>query len=118
MPSLSRSASKAGVKCEFEHNGKPPQSKELATELYWVAREAVTNALKHAEPGNVRIRLQTTDDYLRLKVEDDGCGLRQDKMRDDLKVMAKRAELAGGTLRVEEAAQGTIVHCEIPLTES
>ena len=119
LESLSRSASAGRVKCEFEHSGKPPRSKELATQLYWVAREAVTNALKHAEPRNVRIQLQTTDDYLRLKVEDDGCGLRQNAMRDGigLKVMAKRAELAGGTLRVEEALQGTIVHCEIPLGE-
>jgi len=88
--------------------------------LYWVAREAVTNALKHAEPRNVRIQLQTTDDYLRLKVADDGRGLRQDAMRDGigLKVRAKRAELAGGILRVEEAAQGTVVLCEIPLSEN
>ncbi len=119
LESLSRSASDGRVKCEFEHSGKPPRSTELSTQLYWVAREAVTNALKHAEPRNVRIQLQTTDDYLRLKVEDDGRGLRQDAMRDGigLKVMAKRAELAGGTLRIEEAAQGTIVHCEIPLSE-
>jgi signal transduction histidine kinase len=120
LESLSRSASNAKVKCEFEHSGKPPHSKELATQLYWVAREAVTNALKHAEPHNVRIQLQTTDEYLRLKVEDDGRGLRQDRMRDGigLKVMAKRAELVGGTLRVEDAGQGTIVHCEIPLLET
>jgi signal transduction histidine kinase len=119
LESLSRSASAGRVKCEFEHSGRPPRSKELATQLYWVAREAVTNALKHAEPRNVRIQLQTTDDYLRLKVEDDGCGLRQNASRDGigLRVMAKRAELAGGTLRVEEAPQGTIVHCEIPLGE-
>jgi len=119
LESLSHSASDGRVKCEFEHSGKPPRSKELATQLYWVAREAVTNALKHAEPRNVRIDLQTTDDYVRLKVEDDGCGLRQDAASDGigLKVMAKRAELAGGTLRVENAAQGTIVHCEIPLSE-
>jgi signal transduction histidine kinase len=119
LESLSRSASNGRVKCEFEHSGKPPRSKELATQLYWVAREAVTNALKHAEPRNVRIQLHTTDDYLRLKVEDDGRGLRQDAMTDGigLKVMTKRAELAGGTLRVEEAGQGTIVHCEIPLPE-
>ena len=77
-------------------------------------------ALKHAEPRNVTIRLQTTDGYLRLKVEDDGRGLRLDGRRDGigLKVMAKRAELAGGTLRIEGAAQGTIVHCDIPLPET
>jgi len=34
-----------------------------------------------------------------------------------LRVMAQRAELAGGTLRVEKAAHGTVVQCEIPLVE-
>ena len=84
-----------------------------------MAREAVTNALKHAEPRHVRILLQTTDDYLRLKVEDDGRGLSQSTRKDGigLRVMAQRAELAGGTLRVEKAARGTVVHCEIPLAE-
>ena len=119
LESLSRSASDGRVKCEFEHSGKPPRSKELATQLYWVAREAVTNALKHAEPRNVRIQLQTTDDYLRLKVEDDGCGLSEAAVKNGigLKVMTQRAQLAGGTLRIEKAARGTVVHCEIPLPE-
>ncbi len=120
LESLSRSVANNQVKCEFEHSGKPPSSKELATQVYWVAREAVTNALKHGQPKHVRIHLQTTGDYLRLKVEDDGRGLSQGAMKDGigLRVMAQRAELAGGTLRVEKAAQGTVVHCEIPLAEN
>jgi len=119
LESLSRSVANSQVKCEFEHSGKPPRSKELATQVYWVAREAVTNALKHGQAQHVRIHLQTAGDYLRLKVEDDGRGLSQATMKDGigLKVMAQRAELAGGTLRVEKAARGTVVHCEIPLAE-
>jgi signal transduction histidine kinase len=68
LESLSRSIANHQVSCEFEHSGKVPASRELATQLYWVAREAVTNALKHGEPKHVRIYLQTTDDCLRLKV--------------------------------------------------
>src|SRR5947209_44334 len=119
LESLSRSVANSQVKCEFEHSGKPPRSKELAIQVYWVAREAVTNALKHGQPQHIRIHLQTAGDYLRLKVEDDGRGLSQARMKDGigLKVMAQRAELAGGTLRVEKAAHGTVVHCEIPLAE-
>jgi two-component system CheB/CheR fusion protein len=96
LESLSRSASVGRVTCEFEHSGKPPRSNELATQLYWVAREAVTNALKHAEPRNVRIQLQTTDDYLRLKVEDDGRGLRQDAMRDGIGLKVPTTEKGFG----------------------
>src|SRR5256886_15228536 len=117
LESLSRSVASNQVKCEFEHSGKPPRSKELATQVYWVAREAVTNALKHGQPQHVWIHLRTTDDYLRLKIEDDGRGLSQSTREDGigLKVMAQRAELAGGRLRIEKAVQGTVVHCEIPL---
>jgi signal transduction histidine kinase len=120
LESLSRSVGKGQVKCEFEHSGKPPRSKELATQVYWVAREAVTNALKHGQPQHVWIHLRTTHDYLRLKIEDDGRGLSQGTREDGigLKVMAQRAELAGGRLRVEKAVQGTVVHCEIPLGEN
>jgi signal transduction histidine kinase len=120
LESLSRSASNGRVTCEFEHRGTPPRSNELATQLYWVAREAVINALKHAEPRHVKIELETTEEFLRLKVEDDGRGLQQRAAKDGigLKVMAKRAELAGGTLRIENAPQGTIVRCEIPLSTS
>jgi signal transduction histidine kinase len=120
LESLSRSVANNQVKCDFEYSGKPPRSKELATQVYWVAREAVTNALKHAQPEHVRIHLQTTDNYLRLKVEDDGRGLSQSEMKGGigLRVMAQRAVLAGGTLRVEKGAHGTIVHCEIPLSEN
>jgi signal transduction histidine kinase len=120
LESLSRSVGKNQVKCEFEHSGKPPRSKELATQVYWVAREAVTNALKHGQPQHVWIRLQTSDGYLRLKVEDDGRGLSQSTRKDGigLRVMAQRAELAGGTLRVEKAVHGTVVHCEVPLAEN
>ena len=120
LESLSRSVVDNRTKCEFEHSGNPPRSKELATQVYWVAREAVTNALKHGQPTHIQIQLQTTDDYLRLKVEDDGGGLSQSTIKDGigLKVMAQRAELAGGTLRVERVAHGTVVRCEIPLSES
>jgi signal transduction histidine kinase len=119
LESLSRSASNGRVQCQFVHSGKPPRSKELATQLYWVAREAVINALKHADARHVRIQLQTTQEYLRLKVEDDGRGLSQSTVKDGigLKVMTKRAELVGGTLRVEKAQQGTVVQCEIPVSE-
>jgi len=120
LESLSRSVANNQVKCEFEHSGKPPGSKELATRVYWVAREAVTNALKHGQLQHIWIHLQTTDDCLRLKIEDDGRGLSQSTMKDGigLRVMAQRAEIAGGTLRVEKVARGTVVHCEIPLSEN
>jgi signal transduction histidine kinase len=43
--------------------------------LYRVAQEAVNNAVKHARPRHVRIRLESGPDLTSLTVQDDGIGL-------------------------------------------
>lgn len=119
MDSLARAISQEGVDCQFTHHGSPPKSKELATQLYWIAREATNNAIKHAQPEHVEIQLNTTGDHCILTVMNDG-----ERSFDvvnhngiGLKVMAQRAELAGGVLRVQRLDSGTIVKCEVPITQ-
>jgi PAS domain S-box-containing protein len=45
-----------------------------ATHLYLIAQEAVHNAVKHAQPKNIRISLESND-LLVLGVQDDGIGM-------------------------------------------
>ena len=45
-----------------------------ATHLYLIAQEAVHNAVKHAQPRNIRISLESND-LLLLSVQDDGIGM-------------------------------------------
>jgi signal transduction histidine kinase len=42
--------------------------------LLRIATEAVTNAVKHAQAGEVRVELAYSSDEVRLTVRDDGCG--------------------------------------------
>jgi signal transduction histidine kinase len=55
-----------------------PKSLPLAGEaqlaMYQVAKEAMTNALKHAEPSQISVRLSEKDDGICLEVKDDGRG--------------------------------------------
>lgn len=85
---------------------------------YFVVAEAVTNALKHAEPQRVRVALGLSGGLLRLDVEDDGrgfvpaeaAGTGVDGMRD-------RVEAVRGRLTVRsEPEVGTRVAVEMPVT--
>lgn len=94
---------------------------ETGTHVFRIAQEAVNNALKHADPAEIRVGLERRGGELILEVEDDGPGLPSplpEKMGLGLRVMHYRARLLGGTLHVSTAAAGgTLVRCMIKLAE-
>lgn len=84
--------------------------------LVHVAREAVTNAVKHAAPSAVEVVLEH-DDGWRLLVRDDGCGLDPAGAREGFGLDSMRAQALalGGMLRVSGAAGvGTTVEAILP----
>ena len=95
----------------------------VATQFYYIAREAAHNALVHARPRKIEIRLTCANGY-RLAVVDDGCGLPHDVTNSrgmGLHIMRYRSGLIGAALNVESSsAGGTMVVCELapPLTRS
>ena len=90
-------------------------------EILRIAQEALHNALKHARPSEVTLRLRTEDGWLRLEIADDGLGfdIRAPDVRSrtlGLTSMEERARRIGGTLEVESApGTGTRVTLEAPL---
>jgi signal transduction histidine kinase len=107
------------IACDFKRNGSVTLSQNVSSHLYWIAREAVTNAVKHARPTRITINLRNTGKIVELRVEDNGLGISSDAEVDGkgigLKIMMQRAQLAGGHMRLQQAnAHGTIVSCEIP----
>jgi signal transduction histidine kinase len=108
------------IDCRFHHNGEVTMPPDKATQLYWIAREAVRNAVTHAHPTRIAIGLARARDKIELFVEDDGIGIpRSDGTRNGigLQVMTQRAELAGGRLSTERSDErgGTVVRCILPL---
>ena len=88
-----------------------PATEEAA---WFIACEAVTNAVKHAVSTMVEIRACEKDGCLLLVIEDDGIG-GADPAGHGLRGIADRAEAAGGRLRVEaRPGGGTIVAAELP----
>jgi PAS domain S-box-containing protein len=89
----------------------------VATYLYRIAREAVCNAIKHARPSRITIRLTTEADTVCLSIADDGVGIANldgPKRGMGLEIMRFRANMIGGELKIRQAASGgTVVSCSI-----
>jgi signal transduction histidine kinase len=88
----------------------------VATHLYRIAQEAVTNAVKHSDAKAIVVRLETGDGALTLTVTDDGVGM-SPKLPGGmgLRTMAYRASVIGATFTVERhLSRGTRVTCKLP----
>ena len=107
------------VSCEFECPGAVLlNDAETSTQLYRIAQEAVTNAIKHGRARFINISLEQGADGTTLMVTDDGAGL-PEKKRDNegmgLRIMAYRASMLGAAFNVEGLPEsGTRVTCRVP----
>lgn len=106
-----------GVDCRLDADGLDVTDERLATSLYRIAREAVNNAILHAEAKTIAVRIDRREGGMVLEVTDDGRGFRERDVRPGLglKIMRERASLVGGDLTIEERdGGGTRVRCTIP----
>jgi signal transduction histidine kinase len=88
--------------------------------LVHIAREAVTNAVKHARPNAIEVVLEHVGRW-RLTVRDDGCGFDEPPAADPeiggfgLLSMRECAHMLGGAVHVGSAAgAGTTVEAVLP----
>jgi signal transduction histidine kinase len=82
--------------------------------LYRVARECLTNTIRHADADSVSLTVTQDDEFTTLTVRDDGRGFDQDRPSPDghlgLRIMRDTVQVAGGTLTVtSRAGEGTTV---------
>jgi PAS domain S-box-containing protein len=95
----------------------------VATHLYRIAQEAVTNAIKHGRAQQIEILLSSTPERLLLTVRDNGEGvlsletiLRQQK-GIGVRIMNYRAGKIGATLAFQRNdSGGTDMICTVPTT--
>jgi len=106
------------VACEFECL-QPVRIADniMATHLYRIAQEAVTNALKHGRAAKIKIGLSATPERTILAIADNGIGIRRGagkKTGLGLRIMSYRASMIGGSLRVQKQSKcGTEVTCAV-----
>jgi PAS domain S-box-containing protein len=108
------------VRCRF-HCPTPVliSNNTVATHLFRIAQEAVSNAIKHGHARNVDITLQSTVDEMQLIVSDDGRGLPDPRPQGEgmgLRIMRYRAGMIGAAFSVKSDGPGTVVTCATPVT--
>jgi signal transduction histidine kinase len=89
-----------------------------ATHLLHVAREAISNSLRHARATRADVTLDRHESRVRLRVKDDGVGFVVDGAQagEGLKNMAARAAKMKGTLTVvSRPGDGTQVVFDVPV---
>ncbi|HEX2047840.1 MAG TPA: PAS domain S-box protein [Acidimicrobiales bacterium] len=95
-----------------------PLPPDVEENLYGLAREALSNVVKHARASTVRIRLDIAPDRLELEIADDGVGFDTGASRPGhlgLKTMSERAAGIDGRLDVVSApGGGTAVRVTVP----
>jgi len=93
-------------------------SGEIATALYRIVQEALTNVVKHAQAGSVSILVTRKNAHVAVVIEDDGVGFDPEKPAEGFGIqgMRERVALLGGSLRVESGeTSGTTLAVEVPL---
>jgi signal transduction histidine kinase len=109
------SAKLFGLECRFERRDPVASARPAAiAQLSLIAREAITNAVRHGRAGRIVVTLSHPGHRSLLTIEDDGLGIgHPDELIEGLglRSMRARASHIGGTLEVARAEVGTIVRC-------
>lgn len=90
-----------------------PATVELTT--YYLACEAITNAIKHAAASRIDVRIEVGPGEVVLTVCDDGCGGADARRGSGLTGLGDRAAAAGGSVAVvSPPGDGTVVTARLP----
>ncbi len=97
--------------------------RNLATNIFRVHQEALTNIARHAQATRIETTLETKDNWLRLVIKDNGNGFDVDGEKHEnsfgLIGMKERALMLHGELVVESVKRsGTVITLNVPLPKT
>jgi len=108
------------VDAQFDREPDVPLDTKEA--LYRIAQEALQNAVRHARPRLIRLRLDEASAHVQLEIADDGIGFDPTRPHPGhlgLTSMRERAAAVGGELTIDSApGQGTRVVVRVPLASA
>jgi len=109
---------RTGIPCRLSMNRDEfDLDDRLATAVFRVVQEALTNVARHAEANEVSIEINETDDDIRLTMRDNGRGFSgaHDKKTFGLLGMRERISMLGGRLEIDsQPGQGTCITGWLP----
>ncbi len=98
------------VSCVFNNDMQDfPFDETVVLQLYRIAQEAITNAIKHAMANNIVVSLIENSEKVLLSIKDDGTGM--EKIVDTngsmgMQIMKYRAGMINGQLEITSSKEG------------
>src|SRR5579871_2619588 len=111
-----------GVQVTVRHRGDPRlRPNGMAAEaLYRIAQEAITNAVKHGQPGRIAVLVYVREIQTVLTVANDGARIDLDRTSEGMgfQIMKYRARMLGGWVDIQPIrGGGTRVRCVVPRSD-
>ena len=113
---------RTGIRCRMTWALKTePADRTRQLAMFRILQEALTNVVRHAHAGAVRINVRGRGKQVMLTIRDNGCGITKDQISSvdsiGLLGMTERARLLGGRLMVAGSrGRGTIVTVTVPMS--
>lgn len=116
---------RSGIQVDISiDDASEPLSRPIATALFRVAQEALSNVHRHSGSKQARLALYRTDEIVQLDIIDGGIGLKSPTHRNGeesqligvgISGMRLRLEQLGGRLDIRSSSAGTRVTASIPV---
>jgi signal transduction histidine kinase len=107
-----------GIQMKTEFGEEPALPLEIKESLYWIAREALHNTVKHAQASQVLLSVNCDADEILMEIKDNGLGFDISSAFPGhlgLHTMRERATRLNGLLEIESASgRGTQIRVHIP----
>jgi len=114
-----RTGATAGIALRCEPGAAERLAAAQAVQLANIAREALSNSLRHGKPQQVQLILRVERDKVILEVSDDGAGFdpaAPDRQGVGLASMLSRARELGGELEIQSSpGQGARILVRVPI---
>jgi signal transduction histidine kinase len=115
-PALKVLARRSAVPVKVEVHTRRRLQKQVEAAAYYIASEALTNAIKHAEASIVELHADSRDGILEMSIRDDGIGGADPSRGSGLIGLTDRVEALGGTISVvSPPGEGTSLHVRLPI---
>jgi PAS domain S-box-containing protein len=102
------------VKVSFQGDPITGLTVDEQRQFFYIAREAINNAVKHSGAAAIEVRLKSTPQGCELTIKDDGRGFDPGKIKRGLgmNTMQYRSDIINGELEIRSRrGEGTVIRC-------
>ena len=101
-----------GAVIVYEQNaGDPALASDEEDAVYRIVQEGLTNAIRHGQATRISLSIGKQEEYLRIRITDNGTGVREQKEGFGLNHMRERLEMLKGELKFGNRDDGESGAC-------